>query len=502
MNKIFDKLNPWLTKAYALGAALVLFEWDNETEAPEAASELTARAIEVLSNEYYETIINKDVKKLLNQLSEEKNLTDKERAILKDLKKQYESMEPIPPEEYQSYQGLIARAPSIWAKAKAADDYAMFAPTLKEIIDYQKKFIKYRLKAGKKKVHPYNLLLDDYEEGFTMKELDIFFERLKEEIVPLIQEVNAKKDKINKEYNYRDYPVELQKTFNRKLAEHVGFDFDRGVIKESVHPFTTNLHNKDVRITTAYRQHNLESALFSTIHESGHALYEMHIADELTATPAGTGTSMGMHEGQSRLFENNLGRSRAFWVPLFQNLKDTFPEQLADIDLDTFILGINKSSPSLIRTEADELTYSLHIIIRYEIEKMIFEKDVDINQLPKIWSKKYEEYLGVKPEKDSEGILQDIHWACGNFGYFPSYALGTAIAAQIYAHLKQVMPLDKHLKAGNFQPINDYLKEHIHRFGKTKTTNEILKDMMGEDFNPQYYIDYLKEKFEELYKDL
>ena len=203
--------------AYALGAALVLFEWDNETEAPEAASELTARAIEVLSNEYYETIINKDVKKLLNQLSEEKNLTDKERAILKDLKKQYESMEPIPPEEYQSYQGLIARAPSIWAKAKAADDYAMFAPTLKEIIDYQKKFIKYRLKAGKKKVHPYDLLLDDYEEGFTMKELDIFFERLKKEIVPLIQEVNAKKDKINKEYNYRNYPVEFQKTFNRKL---------------------------------------------------------------------------------------------------------------------------------------------------------------------------------------------------------------------------------------------------------------------------------------------
>ena len=228
----------------------------------------------------------------------------------------------------------------------------------------------------------------------------------------------------------------------------------------------------------------------------------MHIADELTASPAGSGTSMGMHEGQSRLFENNFGRSRAFWVPLFQNLKDTFPEQLADIALDTFILGINKSSPSLVRTEADELTYSLHILIRYEIEKMIFEKDVDVDKLPELWDKKYEEYLGVKPEKDSEGILQDIHWACGNFGYFPSYALGTAIAAQIYAHLKQVMPLDDYLKSGNFQPINEYLKDHIHRFGKTKTTNEILQDMMGEDFNPQYYIDYLKEKYETLYKDL
>ena len=328
MNKVFDKLNPWLTKAYALNAALILFEWDNETEAPEAASELTAQAIETLSNEYYGTIINNDVKKLLKQLSEEKNLTDKERAILKDMKKQYDSMEPIPPAEYQAYQGLIARAPSIWAKAKEANDYSMFAPTLKEIIDYQKKFIKYRLKAGKSKARPYDLLLDDYEEGFTMKELDVFFDTLKKEIVPLIQAVNAKKDKINKDYNYEDYPIEPQKTFNRKLAEHVGFDFTRGVIKESVHPFTTNLHNKDVRITTAYREHNLESALFSTIHESGHALYEMHIADDLTATPAGSGTSMGMHEGQSRLFENNFGRSRAFWVPLFQDLKDTSQNSL------------------------------------------------------------------------------------------------------------------------------------------------------------------------------
>lgn len=502
MNKTFEKLNPWLTKAYALGAALILFEWDNETEAPKAASELTAQAIETLSNEYYQTIINDDVKKLLKKLCDEKNLTDRERAILKDLKKQYDCMEPVPPEEYQAYQGLIARAPSIWAEAKASDDYAMFAPVLKEIIDFQKKFIKYRMKAGQKKSSPYDLLLEDYEEGFTTKELDIFFDTLKKEIVPLIQKVNAKKEKINKDYNYQNYPVELQKTFNRKLAEHVGFDFNRGVIKESVHPFTTNLHNKDVRITTAYREHNLESALFSTIHESGHALYEMHIDDDLTATPAGGGTSMGMHEGQSRLFENNFGRSRAFWVPLFQDLKDTFPKQLADIDLDTFILGINKSSPSLIRTEADELTYALHILIRYEIEKMIFEKDVNIDKLPDIWKKKYEEYLGVTPEKDSEGILQDIHWACGNFGYFPSYALGTAIAAQIYAHLKQVMPLEDYLKAGNFRPINDYLKEHIHRFGKIKTTNEILQDMMGEDFNPQYYVDYLKDKFGELYKNL
>ena len=286
------------------------------------------------------------------------------------------------------------------------------------------------------------------------------------------------------------------------MAEHVGFNFNRGVIKESVHPFTTNLHNRDVRITTHYYEDNLESALFSTIHESGHALYEMNISDELTGTPVGTGVSMGMHESQSRLFENNFGRSREFWISLFDQLKETYPGNLADIDLDHFILGINKSTPSLIRTEADELTYCLHIMVRYEVEKMIFEENASMDDLPNIWNQKYEEYLGITPDNDADGILQDIHWATGSFGYFPSYALGTAIAAQIQAHLRTVMPLEKYLEEGNFAPINDYLAKHIHSFGKTKTTNELLLDMMNESFNPQYYIDYLKNKYTDLYKNL
>lgn len=502
MNHTFEKLIPWLDKASALNSALILFEWDDATEAPEEAAELNAKTVGILSTEYYNTIINDTVKSLLDELKDASNLSFNEKAIVKDLRKQYEDMEPIPSEEYQAYKGLVARASSIWTKAKNADDYNAFAPTLKDLIDYQKKFIDYRLKASDKKLAPYDLLLNDFEEGFTTKELDVFFDTLKKEIVPLIQMVTEKKDKICKDFNHKNYPVEKQKTFNELLAKHVGFDFKRGIIKESAHPFTTNLHNKDVRITTHYFEDNLESAIFSTVHECGHALYEMHISDDITGTPVGTGTSMGMHEGQSRLFENNFGRSREFWVPLFDQLKETYPENLSDIDLDTFILGINKSTPSLIRTEADELTYSLHIMVRYEIEKMIFENKVSVEELPKLWNEKYEEYLGVCPQNDAEGILQDIHWATGAFGYFPSYALGTAIAAQIQAHLKQVMPLEQYLEEGNFEPINDYLKEHIHCYGKTKTTNEILQDMMGEAFNPQYYIEYLKEKYNTLYKEL
>ena len=502
MNHTFEKLTPWLDKAYALNSALVLMEWDDATEAPEEASEMNAKAVEILSTEYYKTIINDEVKSILKELSSVSGLTSKESSILKELKKQYEDMEPIPQDEYQNYQGLIARASSIWAKAKNNNDFEAFAPTLKEIIECQKKFIDYRLKASGKNIKPYDLLLNDFEEGFTTKELDIFFENLKSEIVPLLKMVVEKKDKISKDYNHQIYPIDKQKVFNHNLAKHVGFDFKRGVIKESAHPFTTNFHNRDVRFTTHYYEDNLESAIFSTIHESGHALYEMHISDEITGTPVGTGTSMGMHEGQSRLFENNFGRSKEFWTPLFDTLKETYPENLADMTLDDFILGMNKSTPSLIRTEADELTYCLHIMVRYEVEKMIFDGSVSVDELPEIWNKKYEEYLGVTPENNAQGVLQDIHWATGAFGYFPSYALGTAIAAQIQAHLRTVMPLDQYLIEGNFEPINNYLKDHIHCFGKTKTTNEILKGMMNETFNPQYYIDYLKNKYTTLYKDL
>ena len=502
MNPTFEKLTPWLDKAYALNSALILFEWDDATEAPEAAGEMNSKTVEILSTEYYKTIINDEIKALLKELSHIDGLDAKEASIVKELKKQYEDMEPIPQDEYQTYKGLIARASSIWTKAKNSNDFDAFSPTLKEIIDYQKKFIDYRLKVSGKDIKPYDLLLNDFEEGFTTKELDDFFETLKKEIVPLLQMVVKKQDKICKNYNHLHYPVDKQKDFNHRLAEHVGFDFKRGVIKESAHPFTTNLHNREVRFTTHYYVDNLESAIFSTIHESGHALYEMHISDDLTGTPVGTGTSMGMHEGQSRLFENNFGRSREFWTPLFDTLKETYPENLSDMTLDDFILGMNKSTPSLIRTEADELTYCLHIMVRYEIEKQIFDNQISVDDLPEIWNQKYEEYLGVRPENNAEGVLQDIHWATGAFGYFPSYALGTAIAAQIQAHLKTVMPLDQYLMDGNFEPINTYLKAHIHCFGKTKTPNDILKDMMGEPFNPQYYVDYLKNKYTTLYKDL
>ncbi len=499
MNEKFKQLQKWLDKQYALQTALILLDWDNSTEAPKAAIDNTSKAISILASEAYTATINDEVRSLLEELKQASDLTDFEAGVVKELSKDYDELSSIPQEEYTQYSQLLAKSPSIWTKARSENDFSQFAPTLEQLIKYTKQFAAYMQADGRQDQALYDIQLNKYEEGFNMEILDDFFARLRSEIVPLLQQIIKKNDTINKDFNSRSYPIESQRAFNKMLAEHIGFDFQRGVIKESVHPFTTNLHNKDVRITTAYHENNLESAMFSTIHEGGHALYEMHIDDAYTCSPVGGGASMGMHESQSRLFENNLGRSRQFWLPLWDRLKETYPTQLEDISLEDFIRGINKSQPGLIRTEADELTYCLHIMMRYEIEKMIFSEDIAVDRLPQIWNDKYEEYLGIRPDSDRDGILQDIHWANGSFGYFPSYAIGSAVAAQIYVHLKKVMDLDALLSEGNFDPINEYLRQNVHRFGKLKNTNQVLMDLTGESFNPEYYIHYLKEKYTALY---
>lgn len=498
MSKTFDKLQPYLDKSMALQTARSLFEWDEQTLAPFEAADYTAKVVGILSDEYMKSLVNDDVKKLLKKLMEEKDeeLTLTEKAIIKELAKTYEQLESIPPKEYRAFNELAPVSNRHWSKARKDNKFEDFAPYLKKVIDYKKNFASYRVKKGQE---PYEVLLGDFDECFMIKELDEFFDKLKKEIIPLLKQVATKAETIDKSYNYLAYDIEKQKEFCRFLSGYVGFDFNRGVIAESAHPFTLQLHNHDVRITDRYMEDNLESAMFSIIHESGHALYEMNIDDSLTQTLVGGGASMGMHESQSRFYENIIGRSEAFWEPIYDKLVATFPENLNNISLDHFIRGINKAAPSLIRTEADELSYTIHIIIRYEIEKMIFSEDLDVNQLPQIWNEKYQEYMGITPSDDQTGILQDTHWSWGEFGYFPSYAVGTAIASQIYAKMQEVMPVEQYLKEGNLTPIREYLRDSIHKYGATKNTNELLKDVTGEEFNADYYIQYLKDKYSKLY---
>lgn len=496
MNKAYEALSALLEKTMALQTSLILFEWDNETLAPKEAGAFTSRVIGALSEEYYRIMTGREMEEAIAACEKETDLSETEKAIVREARESREEIACIPSKEYRDNAQLVAESARIWSDAKKNKDFDEFVPTLEKVIDYQKKFASYRKKEGQKL---YDVMLNTYEKDFNMEMLDRFFEKLKEELVPLLKEIMDRGKSIDNSFLKGDYPENKQRELAEYLAEYVGFDFNKGVISVSAHPFTTNLHNHDVRITTNYTD-RVDSSIFSIIHEAGHGIYELGIGDELTQTLAGQGASMGMHESQSRFFENIIGRSPAFWTPIYDKLVELFPEQLKKVTREQFVEAVNKVEPGLIRTEADELTYSLHIMIRYELEKMIVEENLDLHKLPEIWADKYEEYLGIRPENPAEGVLQDIHWSQGSFGYFPSYALGNAFGAQIYEHMKKEMDFDGLLKLGKLSSIRDYLRDHIHKFGKLKTSRQILKDTTGEDFTPNYYIQYLKEKYQALYE--
>lgn len=491
MSETFEKLKDYLERAAALKASMVLFEWDNETLAPKEAVSYTSKVIGSLSGQYQDIITDENFKKLVEKCKRKEQLSETEKAIVRECEDEIERLECIPAGEYREFAKLTSEAARIWSKAREENDFELFAPTLEAIVNYQKRFASYRAKKGQKL---YDVMLDTYEKEFNMETLDCFFGELKDAIVPLLAQAAAWGNQVEHGFLGADYPEEAQEKAAHFLADYMGFDFDKGVLAVSAHPFTTNIHNHDVRITTHYKK-RIDSSLFSVIHEVGHALYEQGIRDDLTLTPVGEGASMGIHESQSRFFENMAGRNEAFWEPIYEKMMDLFGTPLSDICLPDFMKAVNKVTPGCIRTDADELSYALHIMVRYEIEKMIIEENVPIRQLPAIWNDKYEEYLGVRPENDSEGILQDIHWSGGSFGYFPSYALGSAFSAQFYHQMKKEMDFDKLLREGKISVIREYLREHTHQYGKIKSSRQLLKEVTGEDFSPKYYIEYLKEKY-------
>lgn len=491
MSRIFEEVSGYLERAMALQTAMVLFEWDNETLAPKEADVYTAKMIGSLSAQYLALMTDPKLSELLEQCESEEAFDEIQKGIVREAKEEIWKLSCIPPQEYRDFSELTARAAGIWMRAKESNDFSLFAPVLEQIIFYQKKFASYRAKPGQRL---YDVMLDSYEKGFDMETLDAFFAELKKAIVPLLKEAAEVSKTVETGFLSAEYPLEAQEKAARFLAEYVGFDFNRGVLAVSAHPFTTNLHNHDVRITTHY-QKRIDSSIFSVIHESGHALYELGISDRLTQTLLGQGTSMGMHECQSRFFENIIGRSKAFWEPIYKEVTELFGKPFTEVSLDLFLAAVNQTIPGLIRTEADELSYALHVMVRYEIEKLMIEENVPVQELPRLWNEKYEAYLGVRPETDAEGILQDIHWSQGSIGYFPSYALGSAFGAQIYAQMKKELPVEELLRKADLEPIRNYLQEKIFQYGKLKNSRELLQEITGEDFSPKYYIQYLTEKY-------
>ena len=491
-----EQLYAWQSKMSAYDHAMSMIYYDGATVAPKGTAQNRAHALSILSEETYKISTSDSVMEMLEFLDGNKaSLSEKDARIVYLALKDIKEMKKIPMDEYVAYQELMVEADDVWHRAKEESNFELFRPVLEKIFDTQKKFAAYCAPE----MHPYNYCLNKFEEGLTMDECDKFFATLKEKIVPLIQKI-CKATQVDDSCIHGCFSEIEQEKFSYELMKTIGIDLDHCGLGTTEHPFTTSIgSHHDVRITTNYDKENLASSMFSVIHEGGHALYDMNSADDLAYTLLDGGVSMGIHESQSRFYENLLGRSREFVGYVFPKAQTCFPEQLKDYTADDFYKAINLVTPSLIRTEADEVTYCLHVMVRYELEKKIMSGELDVKDLPTEWNRLYKEYLGVDVPDDKRGVLQDSHWSGGGIGYFPSYALGSAYGAHLLHKMKETIDVEKCLKEGNFAPINEWNCDRIWKHGCLKTSSALLREALGEEFDPTYYTDYLEKKYSEIY---
>ena len=487
----------YLSRIKMYQEAMATLSFDGETVAPTGSVTSRAKRAGFFALELFNMSTSEQMKTILDALAPYVDeMDDVLKAEYRDARKEYEDGVKIPADVVRELSELSEESASVWATARAENDFAKFAPYLKRMIELQKKVIDYR----RNEELPYDVLLDDYESGMTMEVYDQFFDKLKTSLVPLLAKIKASNKQINRSFVNAVVGLDKQKQISDFVAQKIGFDFERGLITESTHPFCNGSNKYDVRMTTRYLEDDFLSSFYSVMHETGHGIYEQNIGDDITHTIVGGGTSMGIHESQSRFYENILGRSEVFWQAIYPELKKLLPTELQNVTAYDFYEAVNVVEPSFIRVEADELTYNLHIIIRYEMERMLFNEEVQIEDLPAIWNKKYEEYLGITPDTDTIGVLQDVHWSFGLFGYFPTYVLGSAYGAQIAAHMKKDLDFDKLVEAQDFETIKNWLVDKIHQYGKVYQPNELMEKSFGEKFNADYYIDYLVEKYTKLYE--
>lgn len=495
VNQVLEALRSLEQTMAAYNHAMNAIYLDATTAAPVDTAEGRGKTMEILSKVTYDLAANPENNELLRYLEEHKEELDQQaKREVEVMRKDYDRMKRIPAEEYVAYSVLVNDAQSVWSQAKVKDDFAAFAPYLEKIVEFNKKFAGYY----NPDMAPYDALLNEYEEGINMETLDTFFAKLRETIVPLIAKIQQA-EPIEDGFLFKHYPVEIQRKFSDYLMEVMGLDRSHCGIAETEHPYTLNFNNKDVRITTHYFEDNLVSSMFSVVHEGGHALYELGCDDCYNYTVLSGGVSMGIHESQSRFYENIIGRSKAFVHAIFPKIKEFFPEQLEGVDEDMFYRAINKAQPSLIRTEADELTYALHVMVRYEIEKKLMDGTLNVKDVPAAWKSLYKEYLGVEVPNDREGCLQDSHWSGGSIGYFPSYALGSAYGPQMLKMMEQDLgDIWKKVSEGDLSDVTGWLKEHFHRYAGLHKPGELFEMTCGK-FDASYYTDYLAKKYTELY---
>lgn len=495
MEQKLNELKSILAEVHDLNRAGAVLGWDQQTYMPRAGAEARGQQMGTLGKIAHEKFTDEKVGKLLEELKDAYHPQSDEFALIKVTRRQYDKSTRVPAAFVAEQAEVTAAAHEGWVEARTKSDYSIFEPHLAKVMDLTRRYIDFFPKAD----HPYDTLLDDYEPGMKTAEVQAIFAELRKKQVRLIQSI-AEKKQVDDSFLHLKFVEAKQRAFGEKVITAFGFDPNKNRQDKAPHPFCTSFSINDVRITTRFNEKFLNPALFGSMHETGHALYDGGFNLSYERTPLANGASLGVHESQSRMWENLVGRSLAFWEHFYPELQKTFPSQLGDVKLRNFYKAINKVEPSLIRVEADEATYNMHIMLRLEIEIAMVEGAVALKDLPELWNTKMKEYLGITPPNDALGVLQDIHWSFGGLGYFSTYALGNLISAQLWEKINaEITDLSAQIRAGKFDALLGWLRANIHVHGSKYEPQELVQKVTGSKIDPAPYLRYLETKFSDVY---
>ena len=476
--------------------SLALMQWDQETYMPVKGAGFRARQIATLSEMAHEMATSGKLEVLLNSLKGDPDLNESERKNISLTATDFEKQKKYSSAFVRKMSETVSKSFNAWILAKNGNRFSLFEKELDELIQLKKEETRILGFTG----HPYDALLDEFEKGCTVNLLDRIFTDLR----PLLKEITDRikqQKQVDDSFLLKHYDKQKQWDFGMQIIRDLGFDFDAGRQDLSAHPFTTSFNKNDVRITTRISENDFNNMTWSCIHETGHALYEQGLPESAYGLPSGEYASLGIHESQSRLWENHVGRSPEFWKYHYPRLRDLFPEALGNISTEQFYAGINIVKPSLIRTEADEVTYHFHVMIRYGIEKKLIAGELNTKDIPACWNEQYQQYLGVQVPGDREGCLQDVHWSHGSFGYFPTYSLGSFYAAQFFRQAQKDLPgLSRETEQGRTDELLTWLRQRVHAHGRTYTSEELCEKATGETLKVQYFLDYLLDKYQKIYQ--
>lgn len=498
MSEKLEQLKERLGEVADIGRAASVLGWDQQVNMPPGGNEARGRQLATLSKIAQEKFITDEVGKLIDDLKHElngANAASDEAALIRVAARNYEKARRVPPEFIAEQAIVSSRAFEAWVEAKGKSDFSIFRPHLEKVVELVHKYISFFPPAE----HPYDTLLDDYEPGMKTADVKVIFDGLRPKQVELIKAITSRKQ-VKDDFLYKKFNEKKLIDFGVDVITKFGYDWSRGRQDKAPHPFESTFSVNDVRITTRYEDDNPIATLFSTMHESGHAMYEQGINPDYERTPLAGGTSLAVHESQSRMWENLVGRSLPFWEHFYPALKKTFPRKLEAVSLKSFYKAINKVESSFIRVNADEATYNLHIMLRLELEIAMVEGKIAIKDLPEIWNTKMQDYLGVTPPNDEKGVLQDIHWSLGSIGYFSTYALGNLISAQLWEKINaDINDLDEQIRKGDFSHLLDWLRKNIHQYGQKYEPQTLVEKITGSKITYEPYIRYLKKKYGEIY---